>query len=128
MFNLNNTNLNVKLQIFIHVVDVIEDILYNSRNNPLVDWIIKMTLKEWGMKIIYQKSLQGLQKVQSGRPVNFQASNFSFSLVQWSRAQAIPWPTNTKKVNLRLAQDKQNLRTASLLAKLAITLFFSSPG
>ena len=43
---LNNINLNVELQIFIHIVDVIEDILYNSRNNPLVDWIIKMTLKE----------------------------------------------------------------------------------
>ena len=46
VFNLNNTRLNVELQIFIHIVDVIEDILYNSRNNPLVDRIIKMTLKD----------------------------------------------------------------------------------
>lgn len=36
----------MELQIFIHVINVIKYILYNARNDSLIDWIIKVTLQE----------------------------------------------------------------------------------
>ena len=36
----------MELQIFIHIVNVVEYILYNARNNPLIEMIIEITLKE----------------------------------------------------------------------------------
>ena len=41
-----HANLNVELQIFIHIVNVVKDILHNAWNNALVNWIIKVTLQE----------------------------------------------------------------------------------
>ena len=35
----------MKLQIFIHVINVIKYILHNARNDSLINWIIKATLQ-----------------------------------------------------------------------------------
>ena len=56
----------------------------------------------------------------------FWASNFSFSLAQWARAQESQLLTKSKKTKLRFAQGKQNLRATCPKDELELK-FFSSP-
>jgi len=49
---------------------------------------------------------------------SFWASNFSFSLGQWARDQVSCLPTKALKLQLRLAQGKQNLRATCPKGKL----------
>lgn len=53
-------------------------------------------------------------------------SNFTFSFVQWAKAQVCCWSTESIKSKLRLAQDKGNLIATCLKGKLEFK-FFSSP-
>jgi len=74
-------------------------------------------------------ALAGLKNsaVQSSRITRFScwASNFSFSLGQWAKAQASHLPTKKKKTKtLRHAQGKQNLRATCPMGKMDFKFFF----